>query len=107
MNGMLLMLILAALLEISGNAAIRYGLLRSAWPWLALGVMTLAVYGFTLNLDRVIGFGRLMGLYIAVFFVVSQVLSFLVFGERPTPSLLLGGALIVTGGLVIELGATR
>jgi len=45
-----------------------------------------------------------MGLYIAVFFVVSQVLSFVIFDERPGPTLLLGGALIVAGGLVIQSG---
>ena len=45
-----------------------------------------------------------MGLYIAVFFVVSQVLSLVLFGERPSPSLVLGGALVVAGGLVIQFG---
>lgn len=45
-----------------------------------------------------------MGLYTAVFFVVSQLMSLALFGERPLPSLLLGGALIVAGGLVIQLG---
>ena len=104
---LLLMLLLAAVLEIGGDAAIRHGLLRAAWPWLALGVMTLAAYGFAVNLNRVIDFGRVMGLYIAVFFVVSQVLSFFLFEERPTPSLLLGGTLIVVGGLVIQVGSAR
>jgi small multidrug resistance family-3 protein len=45
-----------------------------------------------------------MGIYIAVFFVVSQVLSLAIFGERPSPSLVLGGALVVAGGLVIQFG---
>ena len=104
MGGTLAMLILAAALEIGGDAAIRHGLIRSAWHSLALGAVTLVVYGFVVNANRLIAFGRLMGLYIAVFFVVSQVLSLVLFGERPSPSLVLGGALVVAGGLVIQFG---
>ena len=104
MGGTLAMLILAAALEIGGDAAIRHGLVRSAWNSLALGAVTLVVYGFVVNANRLIDFGRLMGLYIAVFFVVSQVLSLVLFGERPSPSLVLGGALVVAGGLVIQFG---
>ena len=61
-------------------------------------------YGFVVNTDRLIDFGRLMGLYIVVFFVVSQAVAFWAGGERPSPSLWLGGALIVLGGLVIHVG---
>jgi len=39
-----------------------------------------------------------------VFFVVSQIVAFWAGGERPSPSLWLGGALIVLGGLVIHVG---
>jgi drug/metabolite transporter superfamily protein YnfA len=101
----LAVLVLAAVLEIGGDAAIRQGLLRSAWPWLALGGATLVAYGLVVNLNQGVAFGRLMGLYIAVFFVVSQCLSFVFFAERPPVSLTLGGALIVAGGLVIHFGA--
>ena len=105
MTALPLMLFVAALLEIGGDAAIRQGLLRPSWAWLALGVATLAAYGFAVNANRTIDFGHLMGLYIAVFFVVSQVLNFLLFGVQPTPGVLLGGSLIVLGGLVILFGS--
>lgn len=98
-------LVLAAVLEVAGDAAIRQGLVRVAWPWLALGGATLVAYGVAVNVDREIRFGRLMGIYIAVFFLVSQLLSFAFFGERPRASLLLGGALIACGGIVIHFGA--
>jgi len=98
-------LVLAAVLEMGGDAAIRQGLLRSAWLWIVLGGATLVAYGLVVNLDRSVDFGRLMGLYIAVLFVVSQVIAFVVFDERPSASLTLGGVLIVAGGLVIHLGA--
>ena len=69
MGGTLAMLILAAALEIGGDAAIRHGLVRSAWHSLALGAVSLVVYGLVVNANRLVDFGRLMGLYIAVFFV--------------------------------------
>jgi len=97
-------LVLAAVLEMGGDAAIRQGLVRSAWPWLVLGGAILVAYGLVVNLDRSIDFGRLMGLYIAVLFVVSQLIGLVVFHERPSASLILGGALIVAGGVVIHLG---
>ncbi len=101
----LTLLVLAAVLEMAGDAAIRQGLVRSGWAWLALGGAMLVAYGFAVNVNRAINFGRLMGLYIAVLFVVSQLLSFMFFDERPPATLTLGGALIVAGGLVIHFGA--
>src|SRR5207249_8311211 len=68
----------------------------ASWPPSAA---MLVAYGLVVNANRLIHFGRLMGLYIAVFLVVSQVLSLVLFGERPSPSLVLGGALVVAGGL--------
>jgi drug/metabolite transporter (DMT)-like permease len=36
---------------------------------------------------------------------VSQAIAWAVFGDRPSTTLVLGGALIVAGGLVIQAGA--
>jgi drug/metabolite transporter superfamily protein YnfA len=96
-------LILAAMLEIGGLAAIRLGFVRQAWLWAGLGAVTLLAYGVVVNLNRGLAFGRLMGLYITVFFAMSQVLSLVVFGERPSAGLVIGGSLIAVGGLVIQL----
>jgi len=96
-------LVLAAALEIGGDAAIRNGLTQSRWISGLGGCALLAGYGFFVNSNRVLDFGRIMGLYIAVFFVVSQAISFVLLGERPAAGLVAGGALIVTGGLVILL----
>jgi small multidrug resistance family-3 protein len=105
MLGMLTVLVAAAVLEIAGDAAIRHGLVRSAWPWLIAGSAALVTYGFTVNARRTIDFNRLMGGYIAVFFVVSQAIAWAAFGERPSAALVVGGALVVAGGLVIQAGA--
>jgi drug/metabolite transporter superfamily protein YnfA len=104
MKGTIGLLVMAAALEIGGDAAVRRGLIHSAWPWVLLGAATLATYGLVVNLNRSVAFGRLMGAYIAVFFLVSQILSAAFFAERPSLSLIVGGTLIVAGGLIIQLG---
>ena len=102
-----LILLAAAALEVGGDALIRHGLLGSGLPTMVLGAVALVAYGFLVNANRSIDFGRLMGVYIAVFFVVSQIINAVLVRERPEPAVLLGGALIVAGGLVIQLGGTR
>ena len=98
-------LCLAAALEIAGVAAMRSGLMRSAVAPLVLGGAALVGYGLVVNSNRLVDFGRLTGTYIVVFFLLSQLVSFGVFGERPAPTLVLGGGLVVLGGIVIQLGA--
>lgn len=94
-------LVVAAALEIGGDAAIRNGLLRAHGLWLVLGIALLGVYGFVVNSNPAIDFGRLLGLYIAVFFVLSQVVGAASFGERPSLARLAGGALIIVGGGIL------
>jgi small multidrug resistance family-3 protein len=101
--GIVAILVLAAGLEVGGVAAIRRGLLDSAARWVLLGSAALVAYGLVVNRNRTLDFGRLMGLYIAVFFVMSQLLSFAIFAERPTGGLMVGGALIVAGAIVIQV----
>ena len=97
----LAILVLAAALEVGGDALIRIGLRGPAY-WMAAGGLVLFAYGVLVNLSGV-DFNRLMGIYIAVFFVVSQVISFIFFRQIPDDRILLGGGFIVTGGLLILL----
>jgi small multidrug resistance family-3 protein len=46
-------------------------------------------------------FGRLIGVYVAVFFVAAQVINRVRFGHAPSLPVYTGGAFIVLGGLVI------
>ena len=96
-----LVLVAAAVAEVLGDLGMRRGIAGHVGGY-AAGILLLAGYGLLVNRPA-LDFGRALGLYIAVFFVVSQVVAFLWFGERPAPSLLAGGALIVAGGLVIHL----
>lgn len=99
----LLFLIAATTLEVSGDAIVRNGLAR-AWPMRGLyfvgGAGLLFCYGLLLNMAP-LPFERVVGIYIATLFVVWQVISFIAFRSVPSLPVLIGGALIVAGGLVV------
>jgi len=94
-------LVLAAALEVGGDALVRIGLGGRSYL-IAAGGLILFAYGILVNKSG-LDFNRLMGVYIAIFFVVSQVISFIVFKQVPDDRLLLGGGFIVTGGFLILL----
>jgi small multidrug resistance family-3 protein len=97
----LIFLICAAVLEVGGDALCRAGLRGSRVSLLMLGGIVLLLYGIMVNAPAW-NFGRLLGVYIAVFFVVSQIVAVGIFREPISPPMLIGGALIVTGGLVLS-----
>ena len=96
-----IILVLAAFLEVGGDALIRMGL-EGARYFIFAGGLTLFAYGFLVNKSG-LDFNRLMGVYIAIFFVVSQVISFVLFKQIPDDRIVLGGGFIVAGGLLILL----
>jgi small multidrug resistance family-3 protein len=96
-----MILVLAAFLEVGGDALIRIGLQGAAYS-IAGGGLTLLAYGILVNKSG-LDFNRLMGVYIAVFFVVSQTISFILFKQIPDDRILLGGGFIVAGGALILL----
>jgi small multidrug resistance family-3 protein len=98
----LLLLAVAAALECGGDALIRAGLTGSKAWLLAFGATVLFAYGMAVNLPKW-DFSKLMGVYISIFFVVSQAIAIIAFHEKPKMPILVGGALIVAGGLVISL----
>ena len=102
----LVVLFLAAGLEAGGDALVRTGLeAGSAGRRIALfaaGAVVLFAYGYAVNAPRW-DFGKLLGIYVVFFFVVAQAISWAVFGQKPTLPILVGGAFIIVGGLVISL----
>ena len=92
----LIILIIASGLEVGGDALIRLGLGGATYA-MAAGALTLFAYGLVVNKSG-LDFNRLMGIYIAIFFLVS---SFILFRQTPDDRILLGGGFIVTGGLLI------
>lgn len=102
----LLVLFLAAVLEAGGDALVRTGLeastLTRKLALFAAGAIVLFAYGCAVNAPRW-DFGKLLGIYVVFFFVVAQAISWLGFGQKPSLPILVGGAFIVIGGLVISL----
>jgi drug/metabolite transporter superfamily protein YnfA len=99
----LALLIGAAILEVGGDALMRRGMESRSWL-LAAGALSLVVYGVVVNkggFDGGLDFGRLMGAYIAVFFVVSQIIAVIFYREMPALRTIAGGALIIAGGYTI------
>jgi small multidrug resistance family-3 protein len=97
-----LFLALAAVLEVGGDALVRWGLKGGRWYGLALGAVVLFAYGLSVNLPKW-DFGRLMGVYIAAFFVVAQAVAVVFFHERLQLPTIVGGALIIAGGILITV----
>jgi len=65
------------------------------------GAVILFLYGWTVNRPPW-DFGRLLGLYVVFFFVIAQLISYLVFHQKPSPAVIVGGILISSGGIVIS-----
>lgn len=104
--GAIVLLALGATLEAYGDSFFQQGFYRSSGLArvlaLAAGVVVLGAYGSVINVPRW-DFGRLIGVYVAIFFLMAQFLNRVRFGHGPTPPILAGGALIVAGGAVIAL----
>jgi hypothetical protein len=102
----LVLLIVATTLESFGDAIVRMGICQTAWlprgALFAAGGLLLFGYGFSLNLAPT-EFSRVVGLYIATLFIVWQIVNFVVFRSAPPITMLFGGVLIVTGGLIVTL----
>lgn len=100
----LLILLAAAVLEAGGDAMVRRGLHAGSAPargaLILLGALVLGAYGVTVNLPPW-DFGRLLGVYVALFFVVAQAINATVFGVWPTLPMAVGGIMVIAGGLVM------
>jgi hypothetical protein len=92
-------LIVAAMLEIGGDVLVRLGMESRTWMF-AVGAASLVIYGIVVNKGG-LDFGLLMGVYIAVLFVVSQIVTMIIYRELPALRTIVGGTLIVAGGLTI------
>jgi hypothetical protein len=100
----LLLLAFAALLEAGGDALVRGGLHAPSsvqkTTLLAAGAAVLFTYGVTVNIPSW-DFGRLLGVYVTLFFSAAQLINLFAFGVRPGLPIFADGALIISGGLLI------
>lgn len=101
----LILLLIAAILEVGGDALIRAGLFGhgpARIAFLAAGAAVLFGYGVFVNLSP-LDFGRALGVYVALFFIVAQLVNWIGFGLRPDLPVYVGGALVCAGGLVLAV----
>lgn len=102
----LIVLLIAAVLEVGGDALVRIGLqsptLVRRVEFIILGGLVLLSYGILVNLPKW-DFGQLLGIYVTLFFLVAQLVNYVGFGQKPSLPILVGGALIMTGGLLISV----
>jgi small multidrug resistance family-3 protein len=107
MNMTLLLLFTAALLEAGGDALVRLGLRAPAASarllFFLAGAAVLFAYGYSVNTPNW-DFGRLLGVYVVFFFLVAQLIAWIVFHQAPSKAILIGGGLIVIGGAIISYG---
>jgi hypothetical protein len=102
--GAFAVLAFAAFLEVSGDACFQSGLYQSTGVdralWFVGGTAVLASYGLFVNLPQW-DFGKLLGIYVVLFFLIAQIVAKVRFHQSPTTPILAGGALILAGGAVI------
>ena len=99
-------LIVATSLEAVGDAVVRMGIAQNAWLprclLFVVGAILLFGYGLSVNLAPV-EFGRVVGLYIAMLFIVWQIVNWIVFRSLPDAPIFVGGVLIIVGGAIVTL----
>jgi succinate-acetate transporter protein len=82
--GIFAALVLAAYLEVQGDACFRSGLyhasgMRRFW-WFFAGAAVLVCYSLFLNTSNA-DFGKLLGVYVVLFFLVAQIMAKLQFHQ--------------------------
>ncbi len=93
----------AAMLEVGGDAVVRRGLRGGSLAIILLGCATLGAYGVLVNTVRW-DFSRLLGVYVAVFALVSILCGRFVFKEDVPITTWIGLAVIICGGMIIQFG---
>ncbi|HEX4192268.1 MAG TPA: hypothetical protein VHY80_04185 [Stellaceae bacterium] len=101
-------LVAATIVEVSGDAVIRIalynhpGISAARIGLFVLGAALVIAYSTFLNLAP-LEFREVVGLYIATLFIIWQIVNFAFFRTLPTIPVLIGGALIVVGGIIVSL----
>jgi small multidrug resistance family-3 protein len=101
----LIVFLIAAVLEVGGDALIRKGMRGMGIGFIIVGFITLGCYGIiinTMNWD----FSKLLGAYIAVFAVTSALFGRFIFKETIPDARWVGIVLVMIGGLIIQFWTT-
>src|SRR5262245_12627924 len=104
---MLALFLVAGILEVSGDAKIREGFIHRRWIPCLVGAGSLIVYGLFVNAAialRLIDWqcAKHVGVYVAIFALVSSVYGYFWLSERLGTLHLLGLSIVVAGGVIIS-----
>jgi small multidrug resistance family-3 protein len=97
-------MVLAAALEVGGDALVRKGLRGAGMGLVVLGFIVLGSYGIVVN-RLSLDFSRLLGAYVGFFALVSVLFGRIVFQERIPTSTWVGLGVVLGGSLIIHLGS--
>jgi small multidrug resistance family-3 protein len=95
--------IAAAILEVGGDAVIRKGLRGNSLAVIAIGCIMLGCYGVVVNTVKW-DFSKLLGVYVAVFALVSVLFGRFVFKENIPAATWIGLIVIISGAMIIQFG---
>ncbi len=102
--GAFVVLAVAAYLEVQGDACFQSGLYHSSGTkqvgWFAAGSLVLVCYSLFLNSSK-IDFGKLLGIYVVLFFLIAQFVAKIQFHQSPSKPICVGGAFVVAGGVIM------
>jgi small multidrug resistance family-3 protein len=94
----------AAILEVGGDAVVRKGLRGSGLLIIVIGCVMLGCYGLVVNMVKW-DFSRLLGVYVAVFALISLLFGRFVFNENIPTASWIGLIVIIGGGMIIQFGS--
>ncbi len=94
----------AAVLEVGGDAVVRKGLRGSSLIIILTGCAILGCYGVVVNIV-IWDFSKLLGVYVAIFAIISILFGQFVFRENIPNSTWIGLLVIICGGLIIQFGS--
>jgi small multidrug resistance family-3 protein len=93
----------AAILEVGGDAVVRKGLRGSGLIIIMIGFATLGCYGVVVNMVKW-DFSKLLGVYVAIFALISILFGRFVFKETIPAATWIGLIVILGGGMIIQFG---
>jgi small multidrug resistance family-3 protein len=102
----MMVMVLAAALEVGGDALVRKGLRGAGLGLVALGFIVLGSYGVVVN-RLALDFSRLLGAYVGFFAIVSVLFGRIVFKEHIPTSTWVGLSVGLSGSLIIQLGGSN
>jgi len=98
-----LIFIAAAVLEVGGDAVVRKGLHGGGLITIMIGFVMLGCYGVVVNMVKW-DFSKLLGVYVAIFALISILFGRFVFKEEIPAATWIGLCVIMCGGMIIQFG---